>query len=109
MYLLNLNALSIVGYDRVLSILDKIKRSLKAISGAREALTLYYKQEKWLNVTENPTENELVTIALTRIEQDPNQYDVFMTMLRKTEGMDLIVKMLSSHGKVSFVYYLPNW
>ena len=99
---LNLSALSIIGYDRVLSILDRIESSLKATPGARKALAVRYKQKKWLVVTENPTENELVTIALMRIKQDPSQYDEFLTMLCDIEGMDLIVKTLRGHGKVSF-------
>ena len=91
-----------LGYDCVLSNLDSITRLLKGTPGAREALTVQYEQKKWLGVMENPMEKELVNLALTRIEQDPSQYDEFLTMLRNIEGMDLIVKRLCDHGKVTF-------
>ena len=90
------------GYDRVRSNLDSIISSLKATPGAREALTVQFNMEKWFPLTESPTEYELVILALTRIKQDPSQYDIFLTMLREIEGMDLIVKMLYDRGKVSF-------
>ena len=40
-------------------------------------------------------EGELVTLALVRIKQDPSQFDLFIDMLRDTEGMDLIVTTLT--------------
>lgn len=75
--------------------------TLRSTPGARELLTLHYKQNKWLKVTENPREDELVTFALVRIEQDPSQYDIFITMLRDIEGMDLIVNIISSGELIS--------
>ena len=41
-------------------------------------------------------EGELVRLALLRIEQDPSQFDLFIDMLRDTEGMDLIVTTLAA-------------
>ena len=92
------------GYDCVLNNLDRVTSSLRATPGAQEALAVHYKQKKWLDVTENPSVNDLVTLALTRIKQDSSQYDEFLTMLRNIEGMDLIVKMLYGHGKVTCIF-----
>ena len=47
-------------------------------------------------ITENPTENQLVTLALQRIKQDPKQYDMFIDMLRDISGMDLTVQRITS-------------
>ena len=71
-------------------------KALKSTPGARENLILHYKEHEWLDVTENPSEGELVTLALVRIKQDPSQFDLFIDMLRDTEGMDLIMATLTA-------------
>ena len=47
-------------------------------------------------LTEYPTEDQLVTLALQRIKQDPNPYDLFIDMLRDISGMDLTVDRITS-------------
>ena len=81
------------GYDKILRNLVAITRALKLTHGAQEKLTLHYKQNEWIDITENLMEDELVTLAL---KQDPNQYDRFVSMLRDIEGMDLIVNTITS-------------
>ena len=83
------------GYNRVRSNLTKITKALQSTPGARENLILHYKQYEWLDLTENPAEGELVTLALVRIKQDPSQFDKFIDMLRDTKGMDVIVTTLT--------------
>ena len=63
---------------------------------AQAKLILHYKEKEWLGIIDKPNADEIVTFALGRIKQDPNQYDVFLGMLRKIEGMDLIVKQIIS-------------
>ena len=56
-------------------------------------------------------EGELVTLALVRIKQDPSQFDLFIDMLRDTEGMDLIVTTLTG-GELrcsTYTYILEYW
>ena len=90
------NAMNIVtGYDKVLNQLDDIIKTLQLNPGARDKLTRLYQREKWLDIAATPTEGELVRLALLRIEQDPSQFDLFIDMLRDTEGMDLIVTALT--------------
>ena len=48
------------------------------------------------NIAGKPTEDELVILALQRIQQDPNQYDLFIDMLRDIPGMDLTVDRITS-------------
>ena len=91
-------------YDRVRSNLIKITRALKSTPGARETLILHYKEHEWLDVTENPVNGELVTLALVRIKQDPSQFDLFMKMLCGINGMDLIVTILTG-GELSYTLY----
>ena len=83
-------------FDKVLSIMDDIITALKATPGATDKLTGKYKQEGWMAFTENPTEDKLVTLALQRIKQDPNQYDLFIDMLRCIKGMDITVNKSTS-------------
>ena len=84
------------GYERVRRNMVDLTHTLKSNQAAKCTLTLYYKQHKWLDITEYPTEDKLVTLALTRIEQDPSQYDRFVDMLRAIEGMDLIVDAITA-------------
>ena len=84
------------GFDKVLSVMDDVITALKATPGATDKLTGKYKQEEWISFTENPTENQLVTLALQRIKQDPNQYDLFIDMLRCIKGMDITVNKITS-------------
>ena len=83
------------GYDCVCSHLVNITSLLQITKGARERLTQHYIQRRWLDSTQSPSENELVQQALLRIKIDPSQYDTFLTMIRDTEGLDLIVKCLT--------------
>ena len=84
------------GYDRVLSNVDGITSALKTTPGSTDNLTGKYKQKGWMNIAEKPTEDQLVTLALNRIQQDPNQYDLFIDMLRDIPGMDLTVGKITS-------------
>ena len=84
--------------------MTKIARALKSTPGARENLILHYKEQEWLDVTENPVDGELVTLALVRIKQDPSQFDLFMKMLCGINGMDLIVATLTG-GELSYTVY----
>ena len=86
----------VTGYDKVLNKLDDIIKTLQLNPGARDKLTRLYRQDKWLDIAARPTEDELVTLALERIKQDPSQFDLFIDMLRDTEGMDLIVTTLTA-------------
>ena len=84
------------GYDRVLSNLVAITKALKLIPGARVELTQLYQQNKWLDITDKPSTDELVTLALGRIKEDPNQYDLFVAMLHSITGMENIANKITS-------------
>ena len=84
------------GYDRVLRAKTKILEALACQPGAQAKLTHLYQQNKWLEITDKPNADELVTLALGRIKQDPHQYDVFVTMLSDIMGMDIVTKKIRS-------------
>ena len=75
--------------------LSIITSTLQLNPSASQSLRLKYQEKRWLSLTASPAEDELVKLVLGRIEQDANQYDEFLAMLRDIEGMDLIVNTLT--------------
>ena len=84
------------GYDRVLSNLVDITRTLKVLPSAQTELTQLYQQNRWMDITDKPNADELVTLALERIKGDPNQYDLFIAMLQGITGMENIAHKITS-------------
>ena len=89
------------GYNSVLRHRNGIIADLKTTPGAKLLLTLEYQQKQWIDTTVHPTEDQLVTLALSRIQQDPKQYDVFINMLRNIAGMGLTVDRITSFSELS--------
>ena len=81
--------------------MSDIITALKSTPSASDMLTGMYKQKGWMNITEHPTEDQLVTLALHMIRLDPNQYDLFIDMLRIIPGMDLTVERITSFSEFS--------
>ena len=77
---------------------------LETTKGACKYLTQHYIQMGWLENTEQPTEVELVRQALQRIKINPNQYEIFLTMLRNIKGLDLIVSTITGQGEVYIIF-----
>ena len=99
----------ITGYNTILHKMSDIIKALKLNPGAREKLTSLYQQNEWLAIEESPVEDKLVRVALMRIEQDPDQFDLFIDMLCDIEGMDVIVNKLRGgelRCSLSFLYIL---
>ena len=63
--------------------------------GAQAELTLLYQQNKWLGIDEEPSIDKLIKLALTRIQQDPKEYELFVTMLRSITGMGFIADKIT--------------
>ena len=85
----------VTGYDNVLNKLNDITKTLQLNHCARDKLTRLYQRKEWLDIAARPTADELVVLASVRIKQDPSQFDLFIDMLRDTEGMDQIVTTLT--------------
>lgn len=82
-------------YQRVRTNLSSITKALQFNLSASQSLRQKFKEKEWLDLTANPTEEQLVVLALGRIEQDCSQYGELIAMLCDTEGMDLIVNKLT--------------
>ena len=75
--------------------LGSITRALKTTPSASQTLKQKMIEKGWLDPIASPTEEQLVTLVLERIDQDVNQFGEFIAMLRDIEGMDLIVNTLT--------------
>ena len=74
-----------------------LNRALKVQPGAKEELTLLYQQNKWLEIHEKPSTDELITLAAARIQQDSKQYEPFLTMLRGITGLGFIADKITGY------------
>ena len=84
-------------YETIRKNMVKITTALAGV--AERALLQAYIARNWIdaNVKEQ-TGQELVVVALGRIELDNTQYREFLSMLRGINGMDLILNILT--GKI---------
>ena len=93
-------------YKSVLSRLTCITEYLKVNQPAKDSLTQKFQQHEWLDIVAKPTEEQLVKLALIRIENDVNQFAEFTTMLKQTAGMDLIVDKLKGTSNVVITHVI---
>ena len=82
-------------YTRVRQNLDAITQVLDMNSDANQRLRQKFQKERWLSVGSDTGGEQLVTVALSRIENDAGQFQQFVDMLNDIDGMDLIVKKLT--------------
>ena len=84
-----------------------LTRHLQANKEAKTSLTSKYISKGWLDHLATPSGHELVSQVLVRIEGDPIQYDVFISMLKEITGTNLIVQKLT--GKyIEFSTYITT-
>ena len=82
-------------YKAVLSHLEKLTTTLTVTPGSEGSLLLKFQELSWLAIGAVATAQELVTLALNRIETDVRDYEVFINMLKDTAGMEQVVKMIA--------------
>lgn len=83
-------------YVKVRENFSCIIKALQSIHAARQQMRTKFIEKGWLSPTSKPTEDELVTQALGRIEIDVTQFPVFITILHEIQGMDQIVKKMTN-------------
>ena len=87
------------------------------LPSAQTELTQLYQQNRWLDITDKPNPDELITLALERIKVDSNQYDLFVAMLqgitglesiahKVTSGKNKLVKSICCHSLVSMLSFI---
>ena len=81
-------------YKAVLSHLEVLTTALRVTPGAESSLRLKFQELSWLAIGAEASANELVTLALNRIENDVRNYDVFVHMLRNVTGMEQMVDII---------------
>ena len=89
-------------YTRVRQCLDAITQVLNVNRDANQRLRQKFQKERWLSVGSDTGGEGLVTVALSRIENDAGQFQQFIDMLKDIDGMDQIVKKLT--GRYCTVY-----
>ena len=72
----------------------RIVKTLRSLPRGKAGLLIQYKQEGWIDTIDDDTEDGLVTLALTKIENGVANYQVFIDMLDRVTGMDQIVKAI---------------
>ena len=83
-------------YKKVLVNLKNITDTLRANKRAADGLCLKLKMESWIEVADDPSPNELMTVVLDRIKKDASQFHVFKRFLDDIPGLDLISRQLES-------------
>ena len=80
-------------YDVVLKKLQTLTDSLQA---ANEVQTLLqkFKMEEWIARGATATANDLVLLALNRIQNQVTDYDVFIGMLKSMPGVKLLAEQM---------------
>ena len=70
--------------------------TLKSDGGKKGTLTIKFREMSWIDLCSEPDEEELVRIVLVRIEEDVQTFRTFVDVLKRIEGMDQIVQMLTT-------------
>ena len=91
-------------YQMIKRNISIITETIRHVPSASGALYLKYVEKDWVASALIVTENELVNIALCRIEQDKNEFLVFTDMLHRIGGMDILLKHLSLTGELSILF-----
>ena len=80
-----------------LSSLVKHLRTLSSVS--KEQLCLTLMENEWISTTEDPSEKELVLLALNRVEKDSRAFHKFVSLLSEIGGLKEVAKELMTKLK----------
>lgn len=86
---------------------SSITDALKSNPYASKTLKQKFKEKWWLERADDPDDDELVTLILSRIENDVNQFEEFLGMLRNIAGMDQIENILKSKNMHAYLVHAP--
>ena len=81
-------------YKAFLESFETIVRCIKATPGAKQTIIRKFKEKSWLDPNTDCSEDNIVTCALARVEQNAIQFQDFVSILRGTTGMDDVVRRL---------------
>ena len=84
-------------YKRIRKNYDVLTSFLEANETAKNGLTRKYKAKGWLPSHARPSEDELISQVMGRIEVSPKVYDEFIAILKEVVGTEDIVKVLTGN------------
>ena len=82
-------------YKAVLNHLEALTTALRVTPGAESSLRLKFQELSWLPIGAEASANELVPLALNRIENDTSDYEMFINILRNITGMEQLVNTIT--------------
>ena len=86
-------------YVTLLESLSSVTEKLFSVPRSKDQLCIKFIERKWLDITANPSERELVILALSRIKENSQIFYEFVKILEDIGGMNLVVKSLTTKLK----------
>lgn len=65
------------------------------IPGARHSLLVQFQEQSWLAIGVEASVNDLMSVALNRIENDVKDYEMLLKIFENIPGMDQVVKRIT--------------
>ena len=94
-------------YEKVKESMDRFIKAIQSIPDAVSSLTTRFIQAEWLPThARDITANSLFIQALNRIENDADEHQVFLKMIRGITGTDQIVTMLNGTCTMYMYMYI---
>ena len=84
-------------FDAVRNTYTTITSALQSIPDTKKKLLAKFKQDGWIAIDTDCSEEELVECALKKIELNPRNFNVFVTMLHNTVGMQDVAEKILEH------------
>lgn len=96
-------------YEKVKKNMEGFIKAIQSIPDAVSSLTTKFKEAGWLAIhATDITAHSLIIQALNRIENDADEHQVFLEMIRGITGADQIVTMLSGSYMCTRTCMCPN-
>ena len=79
--------------------ISSLVNHLRTLPASKEQLCLTLMENEWIGTAENPSEKELVLLALNRVEKDSRAFHKFVSLLSEIGGLKEIAKELMTKLK----------
>lgn len=85
-------------YITLLESLSSVTKALSSVPESKDQLCLKFMEKKWLNTTANPSEKDLVLLALNRVKEYSHTFYEFVEIL---SDIGVVVKNLTAKPQES--------
>ena len=86
-------------YKAIRESFGAIVRCIEATSRAKQTIIRDFIEKSWIDANTDCSEHDIVKCALARVEQNAIQFQDFVSILRGTTGMDVVVIRLEEKEK----------